>query len=56
MMERLVVADRADEHRGNPVGRASARVELAKGLLHRPELLILDEPSVWIGPGARIDL
>ncbi len=34
-------------------GGLKRRVDLAKGLLHRPALLIFDEPSTGLDPGAR---
>ena len=48
------------ERRGELVEKLSGglkrRLELAKGLLHKPALLILDEPSTGLDPGARLDL
>ncbi len=56
MLERLGLSDRAKEKVDKLSGGLKRRVELAKALLHRPPVLILDEPSTGLDPGARIDL
>ncbi len=47
------LGDRADEPVTNFSGGMKRRLNLAAGLLHRPRLLILDEPTVGVDPQSR---
>jgi ABC-2 type transport system ATP-binding protein len=56
MLERVGLSDRRNEKAETFSGGMQRRLELAKGLLHHPSVLLLDEPTTGLDPGARIDL
>jgi ABC-2 type transport system ATP-binding protein len=56
MLGRVGLSDRANDRVETFSGGMQRRVELAKGLLHRPSVLLLDEPTTGLDPGARRDL
>jgi ABC-2 type transport system ATP-binding protein len=56
ILGRVGLADRAQELVETFSGGMARRVELAKGLLHHPSVLLLDEPTTGLDPGARRDL
>ena len=55
-LSRVGLLDRANEAAETFSGGMQRRLELAKGLLHRPAVLLLDEPTTGLDPGARRDL
>jgi ABC-2 type transport system ATP-binding protein len=56
MLGRVALSDRAGERAETFSGGMQRRLELAKGLLHHPSVLLLDEPTTGLDPGARRDL
>lgn len=55
-MERLGLADRSKDLVETLSGGLRRRVEIAKALLHRPQVLLMDEASTGLDPAARRDL
>lgn len=56
ILDRVGLADRAKEKAETFSGGMQRRLELAKGLLHGPRVLLLDEPTTGLDPGARRDV
>jgi ABC-2 type transport system ATP-binding protein len=55
-MEQLGIADRRKDLVETLSGGLRRRVEIAKALLHRPQVMLMDEASTGLDPAARRDL
>ena len=56
LLARFGIADREKDIVETLSGGMRRRVELAKAFIHSPEILLLDEPSTGLDPGARFEL
>ena len=56
MLAQLRLEDRADDLVETLSGGLRRRVELAKGMIHHPQVLLMDEPTTGVDPAARSDL
>lgn len=53
VLEQVNLSDRADDKVKNFSGGMKRRINIAAGLLHKPKLLFMDEPTVGIDPQSR---
>jgi ABC-2 type transport system ATP-binding protein len=56
LLDRLDLADQAGRGVASLSGGQKRRLDIAMGVLHRPELLFLDEPSAGLDPQSRRNL
>lgn len=52
-LERLSMSERAEERARDLNGGHRRRMEIARALIHRPAVLLLDEPTVGLDAGSR---